>query len=114
MTQVSFGMISLINSTNNGLGTWIDLGTGRALPKFISPRTARRGVGRRRGSRALLAGGTGRRQMAAAGDYRHSLDRVAYILPGLFCAARSLKATVTNAQRSAGRCSSSLIAGTGR
>ena len=53
MTPVSFGMISLINSTNNGLGTWIDLGTGRALPKFI-PETARAG-GPRAVTRLLLA-----------------------------------------------------------
>src|SRR5215207_4798126 len=53
MTQLSFGMISLINSTNNGLGTWIDLGTGRALPKFI-PETARAG-GPRAVTRLLLA-----------------------------------------------------------
>jgi O-antigen/teichoic acid export membrane protein len=53
MTQLSFGMISLINATNNGLGTWIDLGTGRALPKFI-PETARAG-GPRAVTRLLLA-----------------------------------------------------------
>src|SRR3954453_21001840 len=53
MTQLSFGMISLINSTNNGLGTWIDLGTGRALPKFI-PETARAG-GPHAVTRLLLA-----------------------------------------------------------
>jgi len=53
MTPVSFGMISLINSTNNGLGTWIDLGTGRALPKFI-PETAHAG-GPRAVTRLLLA-----------------------------------------------------------
>jgi O-antigen/teichoic acid export membrane protein len=35
LSQASFGILSLLNSTNNGLGTWIDLGTGRALPKFI-------------------------------------------------------------------------------
>src|SRR5215216_2828023 len=52
MAQPSFGMISLINATNNGLGTWIDLGTGRALPKFI-PETARAG-GPRAVSRLLL------------------------------------------------------------
>ncbi|GEM_PF-6393265 len=27
--------LALINATNNALGTWIDLGTGRALPKYI-------------------------------------------------------------------------------
>jgi O-antigen/teichoic acid export membrane protein len=53
MMQPSFGMISLINSTNNGLGTFIDLGTGRALPKFI-PETARAG-GPRAVTRLLLA-----------------------------------------------------------
>src|SRR5690349_21286303 len=53
MTPLSFGMISLINSTNNGLGTWIDLGTGRALPKFI-PESARSG-GPRAVTRLLLA-----------------------------------------------------------
>ena len=40
LSQASFGILSLLNSTNNGLGTWIDLGTGRALPKFI-PETLR-------------------------------------------------------------------------
>src|SRR5205085_3712200 len=40
LSRASFGILSLLNSTNNGLGTWIDLGTGRALPKFI-PETTR-------------------------------------------------------------------------
>src|SRR5215212_4858387 len=53
MTKLSFGLISLINATNNGLGTWIDLGTGRALPKFI-PETARSG-GPRAVTRLLVA-----------------------------------------------------------
>jgi O-antigen/teichoic acid export membrane protein len=53
MAQPSFGMISLISATNNGLGTFIDLGTGRALPKFI-PETARSG-GPRAVTRLLLA-----------------------------------------------------------
>jgi len=48
LSQASFGILSLLNSTNNGLGTWIDLGTGRALPKFI-PETLRSG-----GPRAVL------------------------------------------------------------
>jgi O-antigen/teichoic acid export membrane protein len=53
MPPISFGILSLISSTNNGLGTWIDLGTGRALPKYI-PQTARAG-GPRAVARLLLA-----------------------------------------------------------
>ncbi len=42
LKQASYGFLSLISSANNGLGTWIDLGTGRALPKYI-PETLRSG-----------------------------------------------------------------------
>jgi O-antigen/teichoic acid export membrane protein len=53
LPPISFGVLSLISSTNNALGTWIDLGTGRALPKFI-PETAHAG-GPRAVTRLLLA-----------------------------------------------------------
>jgi O-antigen/teichoic acid export membrane protein len=53
LSQASFGILSLLNSTNNGLGTWIDLGTGRALPKFIPE--ALRASGPRAVLRLLLA-----------------------------------------------------------
>lgn len=53
LAPISYGILSLISATNNGLGTWIDLGTGRALPKFI-PETSRSG-GRRAVTRLLLA-----------------------------------------------------------
>jgi hypothetical protein len=53
LSQASFGILSLLNSTNNGLGTWIDLGTGRALPKFIPE--ALRSSGPRAVLRLLLA-----------------------------------------------------------
>src|SRR6266508_240030 len=53
LTPISYGILSLISSTNNLLGTWIDLGTGRALPKFI-PETLRAG-GPRAVTRLLLA-----------------------------------------------------------
>src|SRR5262249_25452279 len=42
LAPVSYGILSLIGSTTSALGTWIDLGTGRALPKFI-PETIRSG-----------------------------------------------------------------------
>src|SRR5581483_9170196 len=35
LAPASYGLLGIISSTNNGLGTYIDLGTGRALPKFI-------------------------------------------------------------------------------
>ena len=35
LTKASYGMLTLIGAANNLFGTWIDLGTGRALPKFI-------------------------------------------------------------------------------
>jgi O-antigen/teichoic acid export membrane protein len=35
LAPASYGLLSLISATNNAIGTWIDLGTGRALPKFI-------------------------------------------------------------------------------
>lgn len=38
----SYGFLSIFSSANNGLGTAIDLGTGRALPKYI-PETLRAG-----------------------------------------------------------------------
>lgn len=52
LPPISYGVLSLISATNNGLGTWIDLGTGRALPKFI-PESNGRG-GRRAVTRLLL------------------------------------------------------------
>jgi O-antigen/teichoic acid export membrane protein len=42
LTPASYGMLALISGANNGLGTGIDLGTTRALPKFI-PETSRAG-----------------------------------------------------------------------
>jgi O-antigen/teichoic acid export membrane protein len=42
LAPASYGMLSIIKSTNDGLGTWVDLGTGRALPKYI-PETVRSG-----------------------------------------------------------------------
>jgi O-antigen/teichoic acid export membrane protein len=42
LTQASYGLLALISGANNGLGTGIDLGTTRALPKFI-PETSQRG-----------------------------------------------------------------------
>ncbi len=53
LPPISYGILSLISATNSGLGTWIDLGTGRALPKFI-PESSQRG-GTRAVSRLLLA-----------------------------------------------------------
>src|SRR4029078_8214450 len=53
LSRATFGILSLLNSTHNGLGTWIDLGTGRALPKFI-PETVR-SAGPRAVLRLLLA-----------------------------------------------------------
>ncbi|MEN9935785.1 MAG: hypothetical protein RLZZ387_2364 [Chloroflexota bacterium] len=35
LAQASYGLLALISATNNAIGTWIDLGTGRALPKYI-------------------------------------------------------------------------------
>ncbi len=35
LSPAGYGLLSLIGATNNLFGTWIDLGTGRALPKFI-------------------------------------------------------------------------------
>ncbi len=35
LAPASYGLLALINATNNALGTGIDLGTGRALPKYI-------------------------------------------------------------------------------
>ena len=42
LTPASYGLLALISGANNGLGTGIDLGTTRALPKFI-PETSRAG-----------------------------------------------------------------------
>lgn len=53
LPPISYGILSLISATNSGLGTWIDLGTGRALPKFI-PESTQRG-GARAVTRLLLA-----------------------------------------------------------
>lgn len=53
LSQASFGLLSIISATNNGLGTWIDLGTGRALPKYI-PEAVHSG-GPRATKRLLLA-----------------------------------------------------------
>lgn len=44
----SYGLLALVSGASNGLGTWIDLGTTRALPKYI-PETNRSG-----GPRAVL------------------------------------------------------------
>ncbi len=44
----SYGLLALVSGASNGLGTWIDLGTTRALPKYI-PETNRTG-----GPRAVL------------------------------------------------------------
>jgi hypothetical protein len=38
----SYGLLALVSGASNGLGTWIDLGTTRALPKYI-PETNRTG-----------------------------------------------------------------------
>jgi O-antigen/teichoic acid export membrane protein len=40
LSPASYGLLALISGANNGLGTGIDLGTTRALPKFI-PETSR-------------------------------------------------------------------------
>ncbi|MCS6939813.1 MAG: polysaccharide biosynthesis C-terminal domain-containing protein [Roseiflexaceae bacterium] len=37
-----YGLLALVSGASNGLGTWIDLGTTRALPKYI-PETNRAG-----------------------------------------------------------------------
>src|SRR6266508_2060539 len=52
LAQASYGLLGIISSTNSGLGTYIDLGTGRALPKFI-PESNKIG-GRRAVIRLLL------------------------------------------------------------
>lgn len=48
LSPASFGLLALISNTNNGLGTVVDLGTARALPKYI-PESSHRG-----GPRAVL------------------------------------------------------------
>lgn len=35
LTQASYGLLALISGANNGLGTAVDMGTARALPKYI-------------------------------------------------------------------------------
>ena len=44
----SYGLLALVNGASNGLGAWINLGTTRALPKYI-PETSHTG-----GPRAVL------------------------------------------------------------
>jgi O-antigen/teichoic acid export membrane protein len=53
LAPAGYGLLSLIGATNNAIGTWIDLGTGRALPKYI-PETFSRG-GPRAMRRLVLA-----------------------------------------------------------
>jgi O-antigen/teichoic acid export membrane protein len=48
LTQAGYGLLALISGANNGLGTVVDLGTARALPKYI-PEVSRLG-----GPRAVL------------------------------------------------------------
>ncbi|MEI6180366.1 MAG: hypothetical protein WCP31_06405, partial [Chloroflexales bacterium] len=48
LSQAGYGLLALISGANNGLGTAIDLGTQRALPKYI-PELNRAG-----GPRAVL------------------------------------------------------------
>lgn len=48
LTQAGYGLLALIGGANNGLGTVVDLGTTRALPKYI-PEVSRLG-----GPRAVL------------------------------------------------------------
>lgn len=52
LAPASYGLLSIISATNSGLGTAIDLGTGRALPKFIPESNAL--GGRRAVARLLL------------------------------------------------------------
>lgn len=48
LSQAGYGLLALISGANNGLGTAVDLGTARALPKYI-PEVSRGG-----GPRAVL------------------------------------------------------------
>ncbi|MCG8351063.1 MAG: hypothetical protein MI924_25115, partial [Chloroflexales bacterium] len=48
LSQASYGFLALVSGATSGLGTGIDLGTTRALPKYI-PETSRSG-----GPRAVL------------------------------------------------------------
>ncbi|MFO7169113.1 MAG: hypothetical protein DIU80_013910, partial [Chloroflexota bacterium] len=48
LTAASYGLLALVSGANNGLGTAVDLGTQRALPKYI-PELSRSG-----GPRAVL------------------------------------------------------------
>ncbi|MDZ4717264.1 MAG: polysaccharide biosynthesis C-terminal domain-containing protein [Roseiflexaceae bacterium] len=57
LSPASYGLLTLINATNNALGTWIDLGTGRALPKYI-PETLATGGPRAMRRLVLLVLGT--------------------------------------------------------
>jgi O-antigen/teichoic acid export membrane protein len=43
LAPAGYGLLTLIGATNNLLGTWIDLGTGRALPKYIPETISARG-----------------------------------------------------------------------
>jgi O-antigen/teichoic acid export membrane protein len=53
LAPASYGLLAIISATNNAIGTWIDLGTGRALPKYI-PETLAAG-GPRAMQRLVLA-----------------------------------------------------------
>lgn len=48
LSQAGYGLLALVSGANNGLGTVVDLGTARALPKYI-PEVSRLG-----GPRAIL------------------------------------------------------------
>ncbi len=48
LSQAGYGLLALISGANNGLGTAIDMGTQRALPKYISE------LSRSSGPRAVL------------------------------------------------------------
>lgn len=48
LSQAGYGLLALVSGANNGLGTVVDLGTARALPKYI-PEVSRLG-----GPRAVL------------------------------------------------------------
>jgi O-antigen/teichoic acid export membrane protein len=43
LSPAGYGLLTMIGATNNLLGTWIDLGTGRSLPKFIPEAMRARG-----------------------------------------------------------------------
>lgn len=48
LSQAGYGLLALVSGANNGLGTAVDMGTARALPKYIPE------VGRAGGPRAIL------------------------------------------------------------